>query len=260
MAWRIKIFSSSQPKQRSGPKYSIESGLCLAGMLLFWVCWSSFYTPTPGRGHAKSKSGYFSTRRYRNPPSPLPNFLNPLNWGGHLIGTGMWQLCQPCSNVNNQRHLHTLSSTPQLFWGERHLAHHLLPPLLFSFARVDESIPMFDPVPADGQNISLHDFHLSALQLFVVLGHLPSFSSKSPLLPFVIDQQLFPATPPWKRTRTACQMLGKNLVGVNWKQIHPEYVPWWGDNKSWWWHNGEARKQNCVMPLPCCGAFSVELN
>ena len=126
-------FSSSQLKQKSGPKYSIESGLCLAGMLLFWVCWSSFYTPTPGRGHAKSKSGYFSTRRYRNPPSPLPNFLNPLNWGGHLIGTGMWQLCQPCSNVNNQRHLHTLSSTPQLFWGERHLAHHLLFPPLSCF-------------------------------------------------------------------------------------------------------------------------------
>ena len=48
------------------------------------------HTHTPGRGYAKSKSSYFSTRRYRNPPLlRSPNFLNPLNWGGHLIGTGM---------------------------------------------------------------------------------------------------------------------------------------------------------------------------
>ena len=221
MAWRIKIFSSSQPKQRSGPKYSTESGLCLAGMLLFWVCWSSFYTPTPGRGHAKSKSGYFSTRRYRNPPSPLPNFLNPLNWGGHLIGTGMWQLCQPCSNVNNQRHLHTLSTTPQLFWGERHLAHHLLPPSPVFLCKSWWVYPDVRSCTGWRAEYQFAWFSSFGFQLFVVLGHLPSFSSKPPLLPFVIDQQLFPATPPWKRTRSACQMLGKNLVGVNWKQIHP---------------------------------------
>ena len=155
---------------------------------------------------------------------------------------------------------HTILHTTTLLGREAFgTSSTLPPPLLFSFARVDESIPMFDPVPADGQNISLHDFHLSAFSFLWFWVTCRRFH-RSPLLPFVIDQQLFPATPPWKRTRSACQMLGKNSVGVNWKQIHPEYVPWWGDNKSWWWHNGEARKQNCVMPLLCCGAFSVELN
>ena len=66
--------------------------------------------------------------------------------------------------------------------------------------------------------------------------------------PFVIDQQLFRASSRWKLTRSACQMPGKNPVRVNWKQIHSEFVPWWGDNKSWWWHNGKL----------CCGAFSEE--
>ena len=50
-------------------------------MLLFWVCWASLYTPTPSRGHAESKSGYFSTRCYRNPPSPLPQFSQPPQLG-----------------------------------------------------------------------------------------------------------------------------------------------------------------------------------
>ena len=176
------------------------------------------------------------------PPPRSPNFLNPLNWGGHLIGTGMWQLCQPCSNVNNQRHLHTLSSTPQLFWRERHLAHHLLPPVFLCKSWwVYPHVRSCTGWRAEYQFAWFSSF---TFQLFVVLGHLPSFSSKPPLLllPFVIDQQLFPASPPWKRTRTACQMLGKNSVGVNWKQIHPEYVPWWGDNKSWWWHIWGGKK------------------
>ena len=91
---------------------STGSGLCLAGMLLFRVCRASFYT------HAKSKSGYFSTPRYRNPPSlSSPNFLNPPQlgrtpyWDRYVTVMPALFKCK-----QSEAPALTLSYTPQLFW------------------------------------------------------------------------------------------------------------------------------------------------
>ena len=205
-------------------------------MLLFWVCWASLYTPTPSRGHAESKSGYFSTRCYRNPPSPLPQFSQPPQlgrtpyWDRYVTVMPALFKCK-----QSKAPAHTILHTTTLLAREAFGTSSTPPLSCFPLQELMSLSPCSILYRLTGR-ISVCMIFI--FQLFVVLGHLPSFSSKPPLLllPFVIDQQLFPASPPWKRTRTACQMLGKNLVGVNWKQIHPEYVPWWGDNKSWWWH------------------------
>ena len=111
---------------------------------------------TVTRGYARSMSGLF--RHFplsRSPlflPHPNPNFLNPFNWGGHLIETGMWQLCQPCFKCkqSESRHLHTGEG----HWDIWHIIHSP-PSLVFWWV-----YPVFFfPAPAD--NISLHDVHLS---------------------------------------------------------------------------------------------------
>ena len=111
------------------------------------------------------------------PPLPLPQFSEPSQlgrtpyWDRYVTVMPALFKCK-----QSEAPALTLSATPQLFRKAFGTSSTPLS-LLFSFARADESIPMFD---ADKPNISLHDFHLSAMQLFVLFGHLPSFSSKPP--------------------------------------------------------------------------------
>ena len=82
---------------------------------------------------------------------PLPQFSQPSQLGR----TPYWDryvTVMPalfkCKQSKAPAHtiLHTTTLLGRGIW---HIIHSPLPPLLFSFARVDESIPMFDPVPAD---------------------------------------------------------------------------------------------------------------
>ena len=114
-----------------------------------------------------SMSGYFGTRRYLNPPSAPPHrpqFSQPPQlgrtpyWDRYVTVMPALFKCK-----QSKAPAHTILHTTTLLGREAFgTSSTLPPPLLFSFAIVDESIPMFDPAPADGQNISLHDFHLSA--------------------------------------------------------------------------------------------------
>ena len=88
-------FSSSQLKQKSGPKYSIESGLCLAGMLLFWVCWSSFYTPTPVEGMPRVSRAISALGAIAIPPPRSPIFSTPSIGEDTLLG----QVCDSYASL-----------------------------------------------------------------------------------------------------------------------------------------------------------------
>ena len=194
---------------------------------------------TVTRGYARSMSGLF--RHFplsRSPlflPHPNPNFLNPFNWGGHLIETGMWQLCQPCFKCkqSESRHLHTGEG----HWDIWHIIHSSPP--LFS----DESIQCFSFLPQ--LTISVCMMFIFRTLLFVAFGHLPSFSS-NPLRLCHRTTIISSKFVPWKLARSVCQMLGKNSVRGNWKQIHLEYAAalLWGDDKSQWgtYNGGEKAK------------------
>ena len=222
--------------KRQKLKYSSESGLCLPGMLLFWehkVVLHLRQTHTHKvEGMQRWVCQAISALAAISIPPLLPhigpNFLNPLNWGGHLIGTGMWQLCQPCSNVNNQEHLHT----PSAFGTSS------APQSLFSFATL-ESILMLD-LEAEYQFAWFSSLRFLWFSVTCWLRF-----HRTPPPSFVIGQQLFPASSSGKLARTACQTSSKNSVGKIENKFTPSLV---GDAGVTTKANDdimEARKQNC---------------
>ena len=57
---------------------------------------SCMHTPPDESIHAKSKSGYFSTRRYRNPPSPPPPIFWTLSIGEDTL---LGQVCDSYASL-----------------------------------------------------------------------------------------------------------------------------------------------------------------
>ena len=183
--------------------------------------------------------GYFGTSPYRDPPSSSPT-PNPI-FSTPSIGedTLLRQVCDSyaslVSNVNNQRvGTCTQEKVIETFGTS---STHPLP--LFS----DESIQCFAFLPQ--LTISVCMMFIFRTLLFVAFGHLPSFSS-NPLRLCHRTTIISSKFVPWKLARNACQMLGKNSVRGNWKQIHVEYAaaPLWGGDKSQWgtYNGGEKAK------------------
>ena len=159
---------------------------------------------TVTRGYARSMSGLF--RHFplsRSPlflPHPNPNFLNPFNWGGHLIETGMWQLCQPCFKCkqSESRHLHTGEG----HWNIWHIIHSTpsFPCFLMSLSSVLLSCPSWQY-----QFAWCSSFERCFLWLSVTCRRFHRTHSA-----FVIGPQLFPVSSAcresWQEPRVKCSV------------------------------------------------------
>ena len=183
--------------------------------------------------------GYFGTSPYRDPPSfsptPTPIFSTPSIGEDTLLRQVCDSYASLVSNVNNQR----VGTCTQEKVIETFGTSSTPTPPLFS----DESIQCFSFLPQ--LTISVCMMFIFRTLLFVAFGHLPSFSS-NPLRLCHRTTIISSKFVPWKLARNACQMLGKNSVRGNWKQIHVEYAaaPLWGGDKSQWgtYNGGEKAK------------------